>query len=623
MPTQSNRDYLLLRGYQAGITSSRELAAFMGQMEVESGGFNRMHEHLNYSGKRLLEVFPGRNGISTLEQANAVAQGGPEAVGNAIYGGEWGQLPGKLGNTEPGDGWRFHGRGYIQLTGRENYTRAARELGLDLVGNPDLAAERETAANVALHYWRTRVVINGSQLDVRKATYDINGGYNHLSERTAAVARWERTLTPEVMDGLARGDVLAPPAPGRRQSSDPVIAGIQQNLNILGIPDARGQPLVVDGIRGGPGSRTSEAIVAFQTQAGLSVDQSRLQSTAALLVATEAALDARNPLRGLRRAIESLDQRDSSGDSAHPQSGASQSGGMPDFLLPGRDASVVSTAAAAVVMESPQTDRNIPPMERDMSIAPTGRATATTLAALPQSDLQPGDRGQNITALQQHLSVLGATDRGGQALHADGHYGPRTRDAVEQFQLWSGREVTGIADKGTLQALATQSLFAVQQREHGQGAGRHLADNLIPSNVVVLDAAERRDPSISSLAVPRGDAESRGFAYPGHPQHALYAQLKSVLPEYTSEQRLAQFTAALHVDGIKPGDLQAIDINAQGALFTARWGASTSVALGADRPPPVEQSMQMVDTHNQGLQEQAAQREHAGREQQNTPAMQH
>lgn len=203
MSALNNRDYILVRAYQAGVDQPRELAAFMGQIEVESGGFNRMHENFNYSAPRLLQVFPGRNGIDTLAEARAVTRQGPEAVANAIYGGDWGRT-GPLGNTERGDGWRFHGRGYIQLTGRYNYTRDGRELGLDLVNNPDLAADRTVAADIAIHYWQSRVVPRGHQLDIRAATRDINGGYNHLEERKAAVARWERRLTPEVMAQLSQ-----------------------------------------------------------------------------------------------------------------------------------------------------------------------------------------------------------------------------------------------------------------------------------------------------------------------------------------------------------------------------------------------------------------------------------
>ena len=204
MSASENRDYLLRHAFKAGIVDPKELAGFMGQMEVESLRFGRLTENLNYRGERLLAVFKGRNGMDTIEDANAVARAGPVAVAEAIYGGEWGRRPGGLGNTEPGDGWRYRGRGYVQLTGRYNYTRLGQEMGLDLAGQPDLAADRSIAADIAVHYWQDRVVARGHQFDVRAATRDINGGYNHLEDRREAAERWERRLTPEVMAQLSQ-----------------------------------------------------------------------------------------------------------------------------------------------------------------------------------------------------------------------------------------------------------------------------------------------------------------------------------------------------------------------------------------------------------------------------------
>lgn len=276
MSTLNNRDFLVQRAYESGIREPRELAAFMGQMQVESGGFNSMHESLGYSGGRLLEVFPGRNGMDTAAEANAIAAGGRESVANAIYGGNWGRQ--NLGNTEPGDGWRFHGRGYVQLTGRDNYERAARETGLDVTGNPDLASDRENAAKIAVNYWQGRVVPNGHQLDVAAATRDINGGQNHLAERRAAVAQWEGMLTPEVMQGLARGEVNLP-AHGQR---DPMADGVlklnergqpvqdmQEALKQLGYRDAAGNELNPDGHFG---RKSLEALKQFQRDQGITDD---------------------------------------------------------------------------------------------------------------------------------------------------------------------------------------------------------------------------------------------------------------------------------------------------------------------------------------------------------------
>lgn len=203
MSTLGNAAYLLRRAREAGITDARELAHFMGQMHVESGGFRRMNENLRYSARRLLEVFgpridrhgrrhEGRNGLSTLAEAQAIVGRGPEAIAEAIYGGAWGAR--NLGNTEPGDGWRFRGRGFVQLTGRAHYAEMGRALGIDLVDHPERAADRDVAARIAIRYWNERVRANGHAADVAAATRDITGGANGLQAREDAVRAWSRRL---------------------------------------------------------------------------------------------------------------------------------------------------------------------------------------------------------------------------------------------------------------------------------------------------------------------------------------------------------------------------------------------------------------------------------------------
>ena len=134
---KENADLLMQTAQRSSITDPKELANFMGQMQVESQGFTRMHENLNYSPERLLEKFSKRSGLETLEQATAIVDGGRQQVAEAIYGGDWGKRPGSLGNTEPGDGYKFHGRGFVHLTGRSNYEHYGKALGLDLVSNPE------------------------------------------------------------------------------------------------------------------------------------------------------------------------------------------------------------------------------------------------------------------------------------------------------------------------------------------------------------------------------------------------------------------------------------------------------------------------------------------------------
>ncbi len=95
-----------------------------------------------------------------------------------------------LGNTEPGDGPRFRGRGLIQITGRANYRACGDALGLDLVGEPELLEEPVNACKSAGWFWRSRG-LNGlaDRGDFRAITKRVNGGYTHYAER---VALWER-----------------------------------------------------------------------------------------------------------------------------------------------------------------------------------------------------------------------------------------------------------------------------------------------------------------------------------------------------------------------------------------------------------------------------------------------
>lgn len=89
-----------------------------------------------------------------------------------------------LGNVQPGDGYRFRGRGWIQLTGRANYQTYGRLLGLGLEGRPDLAAEPEVAARVAAAYWTSRNLNRLADVgDVQGITRGINGGTNGLADR--------------------------------------------------------------------------------------------------------------------------------------------------------------------------------------------------------------------------------------------------------------------------------------------------------------------------------------------------------------------------------------------------------------------------------------------------------
>jgi len=97
-----------------------------------------------------------------------------------------------LANKRPGDGYRYRGRGYLQLTGLDNYTRAGRALGLDLVNHPEKASDPDTAARIAVWFWKNRVsprVADWSQASVRDVTRGINRKQRGAAQRAAQFQR--------------------------------------------------------------------------------------------------------------------------------------------------------------------------------------------------------------------------------------------------------------------------------------------------------------------------------------------------------------------------------------------------------------------------------------------------
>ena len=184
-----NKGALEQQMLKSGITNPKEQAAFMGQMHHESGGMTSLEENLNYKPKQFLKLFGKRAGISTEEEAAAIISQGKVAQGEAMYGGEWGAK--NLGNTEPGDGHAFRGRGFTQLTGRSNYAQASKALGVDLVSNPDLASDPEIAAKIATWYWESRGLGEAGRAgDVEGVTRGINGGLNGLADRKEKTAMY-------------------------------------------------------------------------------------------------------------------------------------------------------------------------------------------------------------------------------------------------------------------------------------------------------------------------------------------------------------------------------------------------------------------------------------------------
>jgi len=168
---------------------------FMGQTFVECQGFTHVVENLNYSADAIAREWP------RLEDRAASLAHNPEALANAAYAAwtdDQGHVHDPLGNGPEGNGngWRYRGRGIIQITGLYNYTHFGKELGLDLVADPDLAMVWSNAALIALHFWKEHGCNPPSDQDnVQTVTQHLNGGLTSLEQRIAATAHAKKVFT--------------------------------------------------------------------------------------------------------------------------------------------------------------------------------------------------------------------------------------------------------------------------------------------------------------------------------------------------------------------------------------------------------------------------------------------
>jgi putative chitinase len=156
------------------INTLKRQAAFIGQCAHESNNFTKLEENLNYSPERLVKVWPSR--FPDLLAADKYAHN-PQALANKVYAG-------RLGNNQENDGWNFHGRGLIQLTGRENYERCGSGLGVDFIGHPDWLLDPKYAALSAGWFWNKHGLNElADNQEHGIITKRINGGTLGLDDR--------------------------------------------------------------------------------------------------------------------------------------------------------------------------------------------------------------------------------------------------------------------------------------------------------------------------------------------------------------------------------------------------------------------------------------------------------
>ena len=187
------------------IVGAKRIAAFIAQVGHESGHLARLVENLNYSADGLANTWPsrygepdGKGGFVKVQVAGKVrnkpntlaliAARKPEQIANIAYGN-------RMGNTAPGDGWKYRGRGLIQITGKNNYRACGEVLGLDLIAQPELLEKPQHACMSAAWFWATNGMNTlGDAGNFDAITQRINGGQNGATDRQALYAKALKVL---------------------------------------------------------------------------------------------------------------------------------------------------------------------------------------------------------------------------------------------------------------------------------------------------------------------------------------------------------------------------------------------------------------------------------------------
>jgi len=162
-----------------GINTPLRLAHFLAQCGHESGGFRLTQENLNYSAKGLNGIFKK---YFPTEAAAAPYNRNPQKIANKVYSNRMGN-----GTEASGDGFKFRGRGYIQLTGKDNYTAFGKSIGVDMTVNPDLVASQYALLSAAWFFTKNGLhkMADGGATDavVTSITKRVNGGTIGLADR--------------------------------------------------------------------------------------------------------------------------------------------------------------------------------------------------------------------------------------------------------------------------------------------------------------------------------------------------------------------------------------------------------------------------------------------------------
>jgi len=159
-----------------GIDTPLKLAHFLAQCGHESGGFRLTQENLNYSAQGLKNIFP-KYFPGNLSESYAR---NPQKIASKVYGGRMGNGP-----ESTGEGFKFRGRGYIQLTGKDNYTAFGKAINEDITSNPDLVSTKYPLLSAAWFFSKNclKKCVDDSNVTVTSVTKCVNGGTIGLADR--------------------------------------------------------------------------------------------------------------------------------------------------------------------------------------------------------------------------------------------------------------------------------------------------------------------------------------------------------------------------------------------------------------------------------------------------------
>lgn len=239
------------------IDTPERVAGFIAQCAHESNNFNSLEENLNYSEDALKRVFGRYFGTGGSKRNAAEYARNPTKIANYVYMDEFRKY--KMGNVNAGDGWLFRGRGLKQLTGRENYTKFGKTVGMTAEQAAEYVSTEKGAIESACWFWKnSKLNAIADKGDIVKLTKKINGGDIGLADRTK---RYNAAI--EIMGGK-----VPPKSKGKKESVEYVTVSVGSNNDTVKAVQAK-LGLTADGIFG-PG--TKRAVKQFQANSGLTAD---------------------------------------------------------------------------------------------------------------------------------------------------------------------------------------------------------------------------------------------------------------------------------------------------------------------------------------------------------------